>query len=168
MNRKKIEVYSGLAILILAAGAIMWLYYPKPAINPIDTSGEITIEYSSGDSSLPPRFHREYIWVVAQDKLGRITGRADVKDYSKVLESRQASVSRETFLKILSEVQKVSKPKNNQNNACSGGYSQSLVIKKSGQEPIEFYEHTCGGRSDNQSLKDFGSKLRSLLNLKLD
>lgn len=164
IDKKKIEIFFGLVILLVIAGVITWFYSPKIKYGPpvdVIPSGEMTIIFASDNGSLPPPYYQQNIITLTQDQFSNYTFRSEVRNYDGELGSQDYSLSKSVFSMILAEAQKISESESDL-NGCTGGSSQALNIQTQSRDLKTVFGYTCGGKSSNQSLIDFGAKLSEL------
>lgn len=164
---KKIILYIVLAIALFLVAKIAYFEYHKPCGNcgrsPSNNILKLTndysnllIIYSSENGSLPPPYHRENIVTVSTDEVGKIKGIYTTRDYTKVIEEKSLTVSREQLKQLITALAKINPESNDDSTlGCTGGSSNSIKISQNKKILLTTSAYNCADKSSNESLENF-------------
>ncbi|MBP9759725.1 hypothetical protein KBD45_08600 [Candidatus Dojkabacteria bacterium] len=107
------------------------------------------IEYSYGDSSVPPEYHRSFVVHITKEK---ITIKVD--SYGDIINDKSFKLSDKDFKDILKAVNKINfKAKFPPLTGCTGGVTRKLILQGEGElKCIDVYY--CGNKPEQGKTKE--------------
>ena len=177
MNKKiKIIVVSVLAIGIIIVGKFIFLDHfdpcprcKKPGVpNTVSQTSKdyanLKIIYSKNNGSLPPPYHREYVYTISTDETKIIKGEYAIRDYDKVIEKRPLVISGDQLLKLIQTTAKINPESSDSVNlGCTGGSVKSVKVSQDKRVLLETSTYTCAGKATNESLEKLSLEIEQAL-----
>ena len=166
---KKINKKVKITVLIILAVVVFLItklvYVVENSISEINKNyANLTIVYSKNNGSLPPPYHREYVFTISTDGAGNIKGESTIRDYDKVIEKTPFVVSREQLNKVITASAEIHPESNDSVNlGCTGGSATSIRISQSNKMLLATSAYNCAGRSTNNSLERFSAKVEDIV-----
>lgn len=121
-----------------------------------------SLVYWTSNGSLPPPYHEEKVLTVSEDAAGVIRATYDVKNYTKVLQTSNLSVTSDQLIALMNTGLTASPNQPDALAGCTGGSSKSLTISQNGKTILETGAYTCGGKSSNADFEKFANKVGEL------
>jgi hypothetical protein len=122
----------------------------------------VTIIYSRGNRTLPPRYLREKTVTLISDASTRVNGEYALSGYNGIIYKKKISVSVSQLKDLLSAAASVGE-KTESLTACTGGVSSSLKISQNEKILLDSSAYDCAGKSTNASLNSFSARAEAIL-----